>query len=109
MIGGSEALERFLLTLRARDASEHTIRSYATAVGVYLEWLAGHGADWRNPARADLRAYLARLVTSGARSTVSQRLAAIRSFHRFVARAGLAPGDPWGSIATPLWYSTGRL
>ena len=101
MSGGEEALERFLLTLRARDASEHTLRSYRTAVGAYLEWLAAHGADWRAPARADLRAYLARLVTSGARSTVSQRLAAIRSFHRHAARAGLAPGDPWGSIATP--------
>ncbi len=32
---------------------------------------------------------------------MSQRLAAIRSFHRFAARAGLATGDPWGSIATP--------
>ena len=32
---------------------------------------------------------------------MSQRLAAIRSFHRFAARAGLASGDPWGSIATP--------
>jgi site-specific recombinase XerD len=101
MSSGSEALERFLLTLRARDASVHTIRSYATAVGAYLDWLTAHDADWRSPARADLRAYLARLVTSGARSTVSQRLAAIRSFHRFVARSGLAPGDPWGSIATP--------
>jgi len=99
--GGPEALERFLLSLRARDASEHTLRSYATAVGTYLDWLAAHDADWRAPARADLRAYLARLVTSGARSTVSQRLAAIRSFHRFAARAELAPGDPWGSIATP--------
>jgi len=28
-------------------------------------------------------------------------LAAIRSFHRFAARAGLATGDPWGAIATP--------
>jgi len=101
MSGGPEALERFLLTLRARDASEHTLRSYRTAVGAYLEWLVAHEADWRAPARADLRAYLARLVTSGARSTVSQRLAAIRSFHRYTARAGLAPGDPWGSIATP--------
>jgi site-specific recombinase XerD len=95
------ALERFLLSLRARDASEHTLRSYATAVGTYLDWLAERGADWRAPQRADLRAYLARLVGSGARSSVSQRLAAIRSFHRFAARAGLAAGDPWGSIATP--------
>jgi site-specific recombinase XerD len=94
-------LDRFLLSLRARDASEHTLRSYATSVGAYLEWLAERGADWRTPARTDLRAYLAKLVGSGARTSVSQRLAAIRSFHRFAARAGLAAGDPWGSIATP--------
>ncbi len=94
-------LERFLLSLRAKDASEHTLRSYSTAVGTYLEWLAERGADWRAPARADLRAYLARLVGAGARTSVSQRLAAIRSFHRFAARAGLAAGDPWGSVAAP--------
>jgi integrase/recombinase XerD len=32
---------------------------------------------------------------------VAQRLAAIRSFHRWAAREGLAPGDPWAAIATP--------
>ena len=94
-------LDRFLLSLRAKDASEHTLRSYATAVGAYLDWLADRGVDWRAPGRAELRAYLARLVGSGARTSVSQRLAAIRSFHRFAARAGLATGDPWGSIAAP--------
>ena len=36
-----------------------------------------------------------------ARTTVAQRLAAIRSFHRWAAREGLAAGDPWGAIATP--------
>ncbi|HSL97257.1 MAG TPA: tyrosine-type recombinase/integrase [Candidatus Deferrimicrobiaceae bacterium] len=101
MDGRPEALSRFLLGLRARDASEHTIRSYETAVGTYLDWLAERGTDWRAPARSDLRAYLARLVGSGARTSVSQRLAAIRSFHRFAARSGLAAGDPWGGIATP--------
>jgi site-specific recombinase XerD len=30
-----------------------------------------------------------------------QRLAAIRAFHRWAARTGIAPGDPWGSIASP--------
>ena len=100
-MGTDSPLDRFLLSLRARDASEHTLRSYATAVGAYLDWLAERGADWRAPERADLRAYLARLVGSGARTSVSQRLAAIRSFHRFAARAGLATGDPWGSISAP--------
>ncbi len=32
---------------------------------------------------------------------MAQRLAAIRSFHRWAARDGVAPGDPWGAIATP--------
>jgi site-specific recombinase XerD len=36
-----------------------------------------------------------------ARASTAQRLAAIRSFHRFAAREELAPGDPWGVIATP--------
>jgi integrase/recombinase XerD len=98
---GAATLDRFLLALRARDASEHTLRSYGTAVSAYLDWLAERGADWRAPTRTDLRAYLAKLVGAGAKSSVSQRLAAIRSFHRFAARSGAGAGDPWGSIATP--------
>jgi site-specific recombinase XerD len=95
------ALARFLRSLAARDASPHTQRAYATAVGAYLGWLARRGTDWRHPGRADLRAYLAVLGEDHARSSVAQRLAAIRSFHRWATRSDLAPGDPWGAIATP--------
>jgi len=95
------ALARFLRSLAARDASPHTRRAYATAVGAYLEWLSARGTDWRHPARTDLRAYLAVLGDGHARSSVAQRLAAIRSFHRWATRDALAPGDPWGAIATP--------
>jgi integrase/recombinase XerD len=94
-------LERFLRSLAARDASPHTIRAYRTAVGTYLDWLAANGVDWTRPRRPDLRGYLARLGADASRSTVAQRLAAIRSFHRWAAREGLAVGDPWGAIATP--------
>jgi integrase/recombinase XerD len=95
------ALQRFLHSLAARDASPNTIRAYRTAVGAYLGWLAERDVDWRRPARADLRAYLAHLGGTGSRTTVAQRLAAIRSFHRWATREDLAPGDPWGAIATP--------
>jgi integrase/recombinase XerD len=95
------ALERFLRSLAARDTSPHTQRSYAATLTSYLGWLRARGVDWRAPARLDLRAYLAVLGGKGARSSTAQRLAAIRSFHRFAARDGLAPGDPWGAIATP--------
>jgi integrase/recombinase XerD len=95
------ALDRFLRSLAARDASPHTIRAYATALTAYLEWLDARGVDWRRPGRADLRAYLAHLGSGVSRTTVAQRLAAIRSFHRWAVREGLADGDPWGAIATP--------
>ena len=95
------ALDAFLRSLAARDSSPHTRRSYEAAVGTYLAWLAERGTDWRTPPRSELRAYLRELGEGRARSSVAQRLAAIRSFHRWAARTGLAPGDPWGAIATP--------
>ena len=99
--GGADPTSQFLLALRARDASEHTLRSYGATIEAYLDWLAERGVDWRAPARAELRAYLAQLAGTVGRTSVSQRLAAIRSFHRWAARSGLAAGDPWGAIATP--------
>ena len=82
------ALQRFLRGLAARDASPNTQRSYATAVGAYLRWLDDRHVDWRRPPRSELRAYLAELSGGHARSSVAQRLAAIRSFHRWAARDG---------------------
>jgi site-specific recombinase XerD len=100
-VTGPEALRRFLRSLEARDVSPNTRRSYETAVGAYLDWLQVHDVDWRTPPRASLRAYLAQLSEGHARTSVAQRLAALRAFHRWAARAELAPGDPWGAIATP--------
>jgi len=100
-VTGEEALRRFLRSLEARDLSPHTRRSYTTTIRRYLAHLAGRGVDWRTPSRADLRGYLAELVEGHARSSVAQRLAAIRSFHRWAARSGHAPGDPWGTVASP--------
>jgi site-specific recombinase XerD len=95
------ALERFVEALAARDTSPHTQRAYRTAVGGYLDWLGARGVDWRSPARADLRSYLGHLADGGSKTTVAQRLAAIRAFYGFAIRAGLASGNPWASIATP--------
>jgi integrase/recombinase XerD len=95
------ALRRFLRSLEAKDSSPHTRRSYGTAVGSYLAWLDDRGVDWRSPARTDVRAYLATLTPGHARTSVTQRLAAIRTFHRWAIREGLADSDPWGSVVRP--------
>jgi site-specific recombinase XerD len=104
--GGSDpatdpALRRFLRSLEAKDASPHTRRSYATAIAAYLDWLRARGVDWRRPARTDLRAYVAALTPDHARSSVTQRLAAVRTFYLWAARDGLVDGDPWGSVVRP--------
>ena len=98
---GADVLDRYLGGLTARDASVHTRRSYATAIGTYLAWLDERGIDWRRPSRNELRAYLEVLSQGHARTSVAQRLAAIRSFYRFATRNELCAGDPWGAIATP--------
>jgi site-specific recombinase XerD len=100
-VTGAEALRAFVRSLEARDTSPETRRSYEATVTGYLAWLEAHGADWRSPSRAELRAYLAEISEGHARSSVAQRMAALRTFHRYAARAGIAPGDPWGAVATP--------
>lgn len=100
-MNGEEALDRFLASLAARDASPHTRRAYATVLVAYLGWLDRAGVDWRTPGRSSLRAYLAELTDGHARTTVAQRLAAIRSFYRWTRRVGLVQADPWAALATP--------
>jgi site-specific recombinase XerD len=101
MSEADDALRRFLRSLDARDASPNTRRSYEATVGAYLAWIEAHDADWRAPGRPVLRAYLAELTDGHARTSVAQRLAALRAFYRYCSRTGLVPGDPWGAIATP--------
>ena len=101
---GAEALERFLASLAARDSSPHTRRAYRVAVTQFLDWLegAGRGAEWTAPGRQALRGYLAELAERRlARSTISSRLAALRSFYRYCRREGWVEGDPWSAVATP--------
>ena len=89
-------------SLAARDASPHTQRAYATAVGAYLAWLAGArrrlaAPGPRGPAGLPRRARRRARPDDG-------RPAPRRDPRRSIAgrRANdLAPGDPWGAIATP--------
>ncbi|HEY7599674.1 MAG TPA: site-specific integrase, partial [Candidatus Limnocylindrales bacterium] len=98
----TEALDAFLGGLAARDTSAHTQRAYRTAVSQYLDWLAAREGDWRSPGRTLVRGYLAELQSrSLARTSISSRLAALRSFYRYARREGLVDGDPLAAVATP--------
>ena len=100
---GADELVAWLRSLDARDASPHTRRAYAAAVGHYLAWADGPATvDWRRPGRRQLRAYLAALAAQGlAKRSVASRLAALRSFYRYGRREGWVAGDPWAAVVTP--------
>jgi len=95
------AVERFLAALQAKSSSEHTLRSYRTALEGYCRWLAEHGYDWHEPSRSALRAFLVSLSEGHGRRTVAQRLAALRSFYRYATREGLVAGNPLAALPTP--------
>src|SRR4051812_50088878 len=97
----SRVLERFLESLAARNASPHTRRAYATAIGTYLAWLGEREVDWRSPSRPMLRAYLAVLGEGHARSSVAQRLAAVRALPPRAGRGGTGGGGPRGGNPPP--------
>jgi site-specific recombinase XerD len=101
-VTGQEALDAFLARLAARDLSEHTRRSYETAINQWFEWLDEQDADWANPARPLIRGYLAELAARDlSRRSISNRLAALRSFYRYLRREGIVSADPWSSALTP--------
>ena len=100
---GAQALEAWLQSLDARDASPHTRRAYEGAVSHFLGWAEGPAAvDWHRPGRRQLRAYLAVLSAQGlAKRSIASHLAALRSFYRYGRREGWVSGDPWAAVVTP--------
>lgn len=100
----SGPIEDFLRHLAVeRGASAHTLRSYRADLadcGAFLA-MRGLGALGRADARA-LRAYLAHLHERGlARTSVARRVAALRSFYRFLLRHGRTGTNPAVEIQTP--------
>jgi integrase/recombinase XerC len=86
-----------------RGASAHTLRGYRTDLADCAAFLASRrlgtlaGADART-----LRAYLAALHERGlARTSIARRLAALRSFFRFLVRRGRASANPAREVSTP--------
>ena len=102
------AIEEYLQHLRAeRDASAHTLRNYRVDLTQFLAYLRERqegGAD-PVPAAVDqvaIRGFLARLHGERlARSSVARKLAALRSFFRFLCRRGILAVNPAELVQAP--------
>jgi integrase/recombinase XerC len=104
-----EQLEFFLehLTLN-ENASVHTVRAYESDLSQFLLFVAQHLGRRRvdlTPADLDhrnVRAFLGGLHAKGnSRSSAARKLAAVRTFGRYLRREGVIDGDPAALVGTP--------
>ena len=91
-----------------RNASAHTVRAYDSDLTQFLAHVAaGAGVKVRDlaPAQLDrlaLRGFLGDLHKQGlSRATAARKLAAVRTFLRYLRREGLIDDDPGALVATP--------
>jgi integrase/recombinase XerC len=102
-------LADFLEHLRLNEnASAHTVRAYDSDLSQFITFVAAH----LNRRRPDLtaldfnhlhiRAFLSDLHKRGnSRSSAARKLAAIRSFGKYLRREGAIEGDPAALVGTP--------
>jgi integrase/recombinase XerC len=104
-----EHLKRFLQFLALnRNASAHTVRAYASDLTQFIGYAAAQ-ADLKKrdlrPSQLDreaLRGFLGQLHKQQlSRATAARKLAAARTFLRYLRREGLIADDPGLLVATP--------
>lgn len=113
------ALDRFLESAVFEDGlSERTLAAYGADLRTYLAGLAESGVERAGDVvREDITDHLLALGASGlAARSVARHLTAIRRFHRFLAREGIAEADPSDTFdsprilrALPHWLGTGEV
>ena len=102
-------LDEFLQFVRLnRSASAHTARAYASDLSQFLDHVAAMTGMPRSKLEAShldrlaLRSFLADLHQRGlSRASAARKLAAARTFLRYLRREGLIDDDPGGLVATP--------
>lgn len=95
--------DRYEDHLRARNASPNTVRAYRHDIAEYRALLEEFGLeDVTRIHPPDLRRVLARIRARNlSRRTLLRKIAAIRSFHRFLHLRGVTPSNPVLSLRLP--------
>lgn len=86
------------------NRSEHTIRNYISDLNQYEKFLLDMGNSPGGFHRTDhllARRYIASLNAKNSRSSTGRKLAAVRSFYRYLLREGHIKTNPLEGIATP--------
>ena len=94
---------RYLAT--ERNASDLTIKAYREDLFGLVDWLEAVQGSVPKPGSLtphDLRSFQAALTEAGyARTTISRKLASLRSFYKFAMREGIATTNPAKPLRNP--------
>ncbi len=101
-----KSIPRFLRYLKVeRNSSDLTIKSYREDLELLYEYLCDSMGRSPSPSELtplDLRTYVSALHEAGyAKSSVSRRLASMRSYFRFAQREGLCESNPAKPLRNP--------
>jgi integrase/recombinase XerC len=99
-------VSRFLSVLtNERGASVHTLRAYDRELRGFTTWITEHNSKNQDPEgieHTQIRAYLGTLYDRGlSKASAARALAAIRSWFKWLARAGLLEQNAASLVATP--------
>jgi site-specific recombinase XerD len=100
--GWRAALAAFDRSLTAHGMAEKTRRAYGADLGQLAVWAGAQGVEPHVLGPRQLRRYAAVLSERGAsKSTVARKLAAVRSFYRYVVERGELEANPADLVASP--------
>ena len=97
-------LSAFRLYLETeRHASPYTLRNYLHDLKEFRDFLVQNGvSSWEGVGREVLRDYLASLLERGiARSSISRKFSALRSFYKYLVREKRVAADPTRTTSVP--------
>ena len=95
-----KAIDKFLHSLRQRNASVHTIKAYTGDLENFAAYVGSR--HWRNIDHVTIRAFLSHLYEKKlGKTSVARALAAVRSLYRWLAQEGLVEQNPAALVSTP--------
>jgi integrase/recombinase XerC len=93
-------IDKFLQSLRQRNASVHTIKAYSQDLNNFAAYVGSR--NWRSIDHLTIRGFLSHLYEKDLdKASVARALAAVRSFYRWLAQEGVVEQNPAAVVSTP--------
>ncbi|MGH9516099.1 MAG: tyrosine-type recombinase/integrase, partial [Terriglobales bacterium] len=94
------AASKFLLSLRERNVSRHTIKAYKQDLETFADYVGLR--KWREIDHLTIRGFLSSQYEKGlSKTSVARSLAAVRSLYRWLAQEGEVEQNPAALVSTP--------